>query len=60
VRSSSPTLHCDNCPNWSLDFYEQSASEVGGVRITAEHRAPGWGNTNLSDLCPDCAPKARP
>jgi hypothetical protein len=61
MRATTPTLHCDAddgaCDNWDVDFYETSASAVGGVRITAERRAPGWTSTTTEDLCSLHAPK---
>lgn len=56
MRSHTPTLHCDadlDCPEWSVDYYEITASTVDGVRITTTERAPGWLSTDGTDLCPE-------
>lgn len=57
MRGRTPTLHCDAedgfCGMWDVDYYEATASSVGGVKITADHRAPGWVATDDDrDLCP--------
>lgn len=56
MRSREAVVHCDHmdgeCGEWSFDYYEQTASTVGGVRITRAERAPGWRSTNLEDFCP--------
>lgn len=61
MRSQIPTIHCDGqdgfCTNWEPDYYEQTASSVDGVKITATTRYPGWVSSESADLCPDCARK---
>lgn len=55
MRGNTPTIHCDAedglCGNWDVDYYEATASAVGGVRITETRRAPGWSNTDTGDFC---------
>lgn len=59
TRSREPMLLCDGedggCGASEHDYYEQSATTVGGVRITKTEPAPGWttGPTG-GDLCPRC------
>lgn len=60
TRGTTPTLHCDGddlgmCPEWSVDYYEITASSVGRVRITNVERAPGWRSTTTEDYCPEHA-----
>lgn len=58
-RSTIPVLICDSedgCGDYADDFYEQSASPVGGTRITQTERSPGWRSTTLEeDYCPEHA-----
>lgn len=59
MRASVPTVHCDGddgwCTDWSVDYYEQGASAVDGVRVSENERAPEWVSDEVSDYCPDCA-----
>jgi hypothetical protein len=59
TRSDMPALFCDaddGCDDWAVDFYAATASSVGGVKITAAARAPGWTSTPDGDLCPAHSP----
>jgi hypothetical protein len=57
MRASEALLHCDGedgfCGAWDLDYYAQTASSVGGVKITLTERAPGWTSVGDSDYCPE-------
>jgi hypothetical protein len=61
MQSHTPTVHCDgdegSCGSWDVDYFEATASTVGGVRITSERRAPGWLTVRDEDFCPEHAPK---
>lgn len=55
MKGNTPTLHCDaetGCDEWTVDYYEVTASNVDGVRITSHRRAPGWTSADDQDLCP--------
>lgn len=59
MRTERPVLICDageTCGCWVLDFYEECADSVDGVRITSTVRHPGWTSTDDADFCPDHAP----
>jgi hypothetical protein len=62
MQGTTPTIHCDAddgfCGNWDVDNYEACASSVGGVRVTAQHRAPGWFSGPAGDFCPEHAAHA--
>jgi hypothetical protein len=57
MRADTPLLYCDgddgDCGAWDLDYYAQTATTVGDVRITLEERAPGWTSKGDSDYCPE-------
>lgn len=59
MKASTAIVMCDAeegmCGTWELDYYEQGASAVGGVRITENAPAPGWSSDRLTDLCPEHA-----
>lgn len=60
MRTERPVLICDageTCGCWALDFYEECADSVDGVRITSKVRHPGWASTDDDDFCPDHAPE---
>lgn len=56
MRGTTPIIVCDgldgSCGNWDIDYYESSATTVGGVRVTETQRAPLWVNSDLGDFCP--------
>lgn len=63
MRGQTPTIHCDGddrlgpCGAWDVDYYAASVTSVGGVRVTATQRAPGWLTTpEDEDFCPDHIP----
>lgn len=64
MRTTRSVLLCDgddgDCGAWDVDHYAETASTVGGVRITATVRAPGWTSTDLEDYCPDHKPEEKP
>lgn len=63
TRSLEPIIICDyegGCGDEAPDYFEQCADTVGGVRITATTRHPGWVSTDGSDLCPEHARQAAP
>jgi len=49
-------LSCDgddgSCGSVATDYFEECASKVGGVTITASRRAPGWTSSGDEDYCP--------
>ena len=61
MRTEMPILMCEAgewCGVWDTDHYAMDVSAVGGVRITATVRAPGWFSTEDEDYCPDHIPPA--
>lgn len=57
-RATAPVLICDledGCDQWTADDYGMDVSAVNGVRVTSEHRSPGWLSTPSADYCPEHA-----
>ena len=59
TRGQTSVVNCDGddgfCGTWDLNYYEQGASSVDGIRVTNDAPAPGWTTRNGLDLCPDCS-----
>lgn len=60
TRYQASMLSCDGdegyCGAVETDYYDESASKVNGVPITATHRAPGWTSSGDEDYCPEHTP----
>lgn len=61
MRADAALLYCDAeegfCGAWDLDYYAQTATTVGDVRITLQERAPGWTSVGDEDFCPEHKPE---
>lgn len=60
TRDHMPIISCDGddgyCGAVETDYYDQCASAVDGMAITASRRAPGWASSGDEDYCPEHAP----
>jgi len=60
TRYEEPMMQCDGddgyCGASERDYYEQCASAVSGIAITASRRAPGWVTDGDEDYCPNHIP----